>query len=275
MTKDSNDFPGYYIAPPIKKMLDKGKNKVIKQDWDRVYIIDGSEGSGKSLLALQLGYYLDPTLNLNRITFSGKEFSEAINKASKNQCIIFDEAFNGLSSSGATSRLNRLIVSKLMECRQKNLFLIIVLPTIFLLQKYAAIFRSKVLFHVYTTRSGNRGYYKVYNQKNKRILYLTGLKMYSYSKPWIKKSFRFYGKYPIDEEAYRKKKLEMIKSQEPLEKLSRNEKWLITLIRLAKEEYGITYKSIAEGLKKRGCPIDPDTITRKLSKIPPNSQKNN
>jgi len=267
------DFPGYYIAPPVEKMLENGKQRVLHDDWDRVYIIDGSEGAGKSLLALQLGYFLDPTLNLDRITFSGEEFSKAISVAQKNQCIIFDEAFNGLSSGGATSRLNRLIVSKLMECRQKNLFLIIVLPTIFLLQKYAAIFRSKCLLHVYTTKSGNRGYYKVYNQRNKKILYLMGNKMYSYSKPWIKKSFRFYGKYPIDEKSYREKKLKEAQSQVPLEKLSKNEAWVGALFYIVKKNHGISYSEIKSELDSIGYPIGVNTITEKVSKISPISPK--
>jgi len=219
MKKVSNDFDEFYIPPPIKFMLDKAKHKVMNYDWDRVYLIDGGEGSGKSLLGLQLGYYLDPTLNLDRITFTGKHFSEAINKAEKNQCIIFDEAFNGLSSSGAASNMNRLIVTKLMECRQKNLFIIIILPTFFLLQKYAAIFRSKALFHVYVTRGGNRGYYRVYNETNKKLLFLSGQKFYSYSSPYIRKSYRFYGKYPINEQEYRKKKLESLQSDEKAKKL--------------------------------------------------------
>ena len=144
-TKDTKDkeIIQYYIAPPIVEMLNSAKALVLEKDWDRVYLIDGNEGAGKSLLGLQLGYFFDKTLDISRITFSGQEFSKAIANAKKNQVVIFDEAFNGLSSSGATSKLNRLLVSKLMECRQKNLFIIIILPTIFLLQKYAAIFRSK------------------------------------------------------------------------------------------------------------------------------------
>ena len=151
-------------------------------------------------MGLQLGYYLDPTFNLDRIVFSGEKFEQAIKNAEKHQCIVFDEAFNGLDSTGATTKLNRFIVRKLMECRQKNLFIIIILPTIFLLQKYAAIFRSKALFHVYATAKGIRGYYRVYNKFNKKMLYILGKKLYSYSKPYIEKSHRYYGIYPIDED---------------------------------------------------------------------------
>ena len=166
---NKEEFKEYHISKPIKKTLDKSKHHVLTKDWDRVFIIDGAEGAGKSLLGLQLGYYLDRTLNLDRVTFSGEDFKEAINKAEKGQCIIFDEAFNGLSSSGAMSSMNKLIVTNLQECRQKNLFIIIILPTIFLLQKYVAIFRSQCLFHVWSASNGERGFYRVYNRNNNHV----------------------------------------------------------------------------------------------------------
>ena len=84
----------YYIEPRLKSNLD---NKVIKslqkKDKDCVLAIDGKEGSGKSTLALQLGKYVDPTLDLSRVVFDAESFRQAIFKAKKGQCVIFDEAF--------------------------------------------------------------------------------------------------------------------------------------------------------------------------------------
>lgn len=257
----------YYIAPPIKQMLDKARYQVINSDWDRVYLVDGQEGSGKSLLGLQLAYYLDPTLTLDRVTFSGDEFSRAVSNAKKHQAIIFDEAFNGLSSSGASSKLNKLIVGKLMECRQKNLFIIIILPTLFLLQKYAAVFRSKSLFHVYVTKKGVRGYYRVYNMKNKKILYLNGQKFYSYKTPILRKSYRFYGKYPIDEEQYRKKKLESLHHEYHEEKVDRRTLLAGHLIKMLKEVYHLPYMTLSERLKEKGYPFDRTSLADIASKV--------
>lgn len=269
MKKDSSDeFNDYYIAPPIKAMLRASKKNVLEHDWDRVYLIDGNEGSGKSLLGLQLGYFLDPTLNIDRVTFSGKEFSDAIDKATKGQCIIFDEAFNGLGSSGATGKMNKLIVRKLMECRQRNLFIIVILPTIFLLQKYAAIFRSKALFHVYTSKGGVRGHYRIYNEGNKKLLYLKGLKLYSYSQPWIVKHYRFYGAYPIDEQEYRAKKDRCAKENDEKEKIENNVLRLGVLMKLLKEKYKMNYQDQAEYLTIQGTPIHRVKISQYVSKIP-------
>lgn len=257
----------YYISPKIKDLLDKARHQVVNRDWDRVYLIDGSEGSGKSLLGLQLGSYLDPGLNLDRITFTGEDFGKAIDEADKNQCIIFDEAFNGLSSSAAMSRMNRFLVRKLMECRQKNLFIIIILPTVFLLQKYVAVFRSKALFHVYVTKAGVRGYYKAYNPKNKKILFLNGQKMYSYYKPYIKKSHRFYGKYPLDEQAYREKKRQALETNEEKEKVSPYVARFAILAKTLKESYNLPYLKQIEILKQHNYPLDKANISRQVAKI--------
>lgn len=263
-------FSEYYIAPHIKNILDKAKRQVTTGDWDRVYIIDGEEGSGKSLLGLQLGYYLDPTLNLDRITFNGKDFSNAIDKAEKHQCIIFDEAFNGLASSGAMSKMNRLIVSKLMECRQRNLFIIIILPTIFLLQKYVSIFRSKGLFHVYSTKKGQRGYYRTYNKKNKKYLYLSGMKFYSYKYPYIKKKYRFYGKYPIDEMTYRAKKDQAMKDEKDSNNQDKYYFKFLLLAKRLKETHKDPFSTIATYLKDNKHPIDSTNISRGVAKLSEN-----
>jgi len=271
--KDLNkEFKEYYISPPVKSMLSKAKKRVLKNDWDRVYLIDGSEGSGKSLLGLQLGYFLDPTLNLSRVTFSGKEFSNAIDNATKGQCIIFDEAFNGLSSGGSTSKTNRLIVRKLMECRQRNLFIIIILPTFFLLQKYAAIFRSKALFHVYLDKKGNRGRYRIYNEKNKKLLYLNGYKYYSYKIPFINKNYIFCGKYPIDEQSYREKKDSSAKQNDEEEKIDKYYYKFGFMCKLLKEKYDLTFKAQADYLKECNDPIVSTGISRLVAKIKENTK---
>src|SRR3990172_8288020 len=61
----------YSMAKRLKKNLD---TKVIpalhKRDKDCVLVIDGREGSGKSTLAMQIGKYVDPSLDLKRVVFT-------------------------------------------------------------------------------------------------------------------------------------------------------------------------------------------------------------
>lgn len=214
-----NDKISYYMNDRLKHNIKtKIKDGLKSRDKDYVLVVDGEEGAGKSTLAFQIGKYVDPTLNLNRVCFDAKSFKESIYKAKKNQCIIYDEAFTGLSSRSSLSGVNRMLVSLMMQMRQKNLFVIIVLPTFFLLDKYVAIFRARTLIHVHESK-GRRGYFKVYNRKLKRLLFLKGKQTYNYStKIFTKFRGRFYGKFALgDEEVekkYRKKKDEALKATE-------------------------------------------------------------
>ena len=195
----------FYMDGFLVKNLDIAK-KVIKKDWDMVFIVDGKEGCGKSDLAQKCAFYCDPTLTIDRVCFSAKEFKNAINKAQKYEAVIFDEAYSSLSSRGAMSEVNRILVGLLAEIRQKNLFVFIVLPCFFELDKYAGVWRSIALIHVYSRDQFERGYFSFYNQQKKKTLYMHGKKFYEYN---IAPNFRgrFTKGYIINEEIYRAKKL--------------------------------------------------------------------
>ena len=209
----------YYMDGRLQRNLDKVKKRINKKDMDYVMVVDGSEGSGKSIQAGQIGKYVDPTLNLNRFCFNSSEFVKAIQNAKKGQCVIFDEAFSGLSSRAALSQVNKLIVELMMEMRQKNLFVIIVLPSFFLLDKYVALWRARALIHIYFGKNYQRGFFVAFNAHRKKLIYLIGKKDYSYSS--VKSSFRgrFYNTYVVDEKIYRKKKAHALKVKQNMPRL--------------------------------------------------------
>lgn len=195
----------YYIEERLLRNLDKIRDKVTTKDTDFFWAIDGEEGSGKSVFTLQLAKTVDPSFCLDRITFTAKDFQNAILKASKGQAVVFDEAFRGLSSRSALGEVNKILVGLMMECRQKNLFVFVVMPSFFLLDKYVALWRSKGLFHVYTLK-GKRGYWMYFNKKKKKILYLKGKALYTYSFPKTEFKGKFFNQYTVNENAYREKK---------------------------------------------------------------------
>jgi hypothetical protein len=198
----------YYLEDWVKRKIDEKIIPSLKQkDKDYLICVDGAERSGKSTLAMQIGRYIDPTLDLSRIVFSAEEFKAAIHRAQKGQVVIFDEAFTGLSSRASLSLVNKYLVSLMMQMGQKNLCVILVLPTFFLLDKYAAIFRSKILFHVYENKT-RRGYFRVYNQRKKKQLWFLGKKDYSY-KVRTKNRGNFYGKFALGDDSIEKKYREM------------------------------------------------------------------
>lgn len=189
----------------LKHNLDTAK-KIITKDWDMLFAIDGAEGSGKSVFAMQMAYYCDNSFNIDRVVFTPKSFREAIQQAKPYQSVVYDEAYTGLSSRATMSLINRTLVKMLAEIRQKNLFILVVMPTFFDLDKYVALWRSRALVHIYTGKNFLRGFFAFFNVDRKKNLYVYGKKFYNYNK--VKANFigRFANYYVIDKEEYRKKK---------------------------------------------------------------------
>ena len=143
---------------------------------------------------------------------TAEEFKSAVINSGKGQCVIYDEAVTGLTSSDSISRVGKLLKSLMMQMRQKNLFIIVILPIIFDLNKYSVLSRARSFFHIYEKKD-RMGYWVGYNRKDLRDLYLKGKKTHSYK---VRSYFngRFYGKYAVDEEKYRKKKEDALMSSD-------------------------------------------------------------
>lgn len=192
-----------------KRIQTKIKPKLEKKDFDWIWVVDGGEGTGKSQFSMGLCKLVDPTFNLDRVCMTPNEFTKAIVNAKPRQAVLFDEGFTGLSSRQSLSEINRLIVSLIMEMRQKNLFVVIAMPTIFLLDRYVALFRARGLFHIYT-KDGRRGRWVYFNNKSKKLLYIYGKKLFNYSKPKSRFRGRFTDHYVVNEMEYRKKKADAL-----------------------------------------------------------------
>lgn len=204
----------YFVDPIIKEELDKVKKNVTKKDRDYVMVIDGEEGAGKSVLAFQIAKYLDSKFVLDNICFNADQFIARLKTAPKYSCIILDEAFSSANSRASLTEVNRSLIGVATEMRQRNLFVIIVIPSFFDLDKYFALWRCRSLFHVYFKKDGSRGRYVIFPKSKKKYLYLTGKKFYDYRKPaspYPPCSFPNY--YTIDETEYRKKKAEAFKKR--------------------------------------------------------------
>lgn len=200
-----------YIDGNLKTNIELLK-KIIRKDWDMVSVIDGKEGAGKSVFAHQLARLVDDNFNIDRICFTPEEFEKAIKTANKYEAVVYDEGYTGLSSRGTMTEINKILVEMLAEIRQRNLFIFIVVPSFFDLDRYVALHRSRFLFHIYTGENWSRGFFAVYDENDKKTLYLLGKKLYTYSQPKIPstKRGRFLNTYVVDEEAYRLKKLKSL-----------------------------------------------------------------
>ena len=244
----------YYIDNRLKFQLDK---KVIpdlkRNDKDAVFVVDGEERSGKSVFSMGMGAYISAAFkkefDLSNVCMDPLEFRSKIEDAGKNEVVIYDEAHRGMASARSLSEINKILKDLMMEMGQRNLFVVIVLPTIFLLDKYAALFRARGLFHVYENKR-RRGYWTFFNKKNKLLLYMRGKKEFNYNcmrYPYFRG--RFYNQYPIDEALYREKKANSFKTAE---KTTKSEHFMAQrdqLILFIHKEMGYSPEKLAKGLK--------------------------
>lgn len=207
-------MPDYYISPILKSQLDKVKTMVTKKDRDFVMVIDGEEGVGKSVLGMQIANYLDPNFDLDKIVFNADQFLEGIKKHNKYSCIMLDEAFNASNARASLTEVNRSMLGVATEMRQRNLFVIMIIPSFFDLDKYFALWRCRALIHVYFRPDGARGSYVIFPKTSKKLLYLQGKRLYNYTKPASPfPACRFNNYYTIDEKEYRHKKAEAFKKR--------------------------------------------------------------
>lgn len=203
-----NDKVSFYMEGVLQTNLDLIK-KASTLDWDFIFIVDGIEGAGKSVFAQQLAFYLDPTLKIERICFSPKEFKEACLSANKYEAVIFDEAITGGNIREAMADVNIALMNMLGQIRQKNLYIIIVLPSFFDLDRYIALWRSRALFHIYAKAYNDRGYFWCYKDR-KNYLWISNRKYFYYDPKLKDFNGRFSNKYVVDETEYRKKKADVL-----------------------------------------------------------------
>jgi len=259
-TIDGEEKPLYMDGGLYEQLTTKVMPSVQKKDWDWFVVIDGMEGAGKSVLGFQIAKVLDPDFTHEQIAYNANEFIALVIKAKKHQCIVFDEAFTGLSSRTSLSEINNLLVSLMMEMRQKNLFIILIMPSFFMLDKYCVLHRAKGLFNVYM-RNGKRGFWNFYNKNRMKYLYLKGKKFYEYNstKPII--FGRFQDQYMINKGEYLKIKKKALhrkrrKTKGELYKAQRD-----ILFYVLTQRYNKTQLEIAKLCTEEGYKIDNTAIS--------------
>jgi hypothetical protein len=199
------------MSPALQAALNKIKH-LISKGWDFCILIDGFEGTGKSTLGFQVAVYLDPTFDLSQVCFTGDETENVIMNAKNRQAVVFDEGMTDLYARQAMTKGNINLNKLLAQCRQKELALIIIMPSFFECDRYVALHRSRVLLHCYAQKDGERGYFMFYNRSRKKRLYFLG-------KPFMQDAIvppNFKDHYPkymaVDEVEYKKRKWQAMTS---------------------------------------------------------------
>ena len=255
------DVPGYekklYIANPIHDNLKKSKIAVLKKGWDYVAIVSGIPGVGKSTFAQALAKYLDPNFTSKNICFTAKEFKEKTSAGTKGQAFILDESFADMNANLSKNPEFIALINHLQLIRQRNLFLILVLPDFFSLAKNIAIFRSNHLFVPYSVDYA-RGDVAVFDREAKRELYIKGKLFINYqaSEPNFRTDYQ--GDWFIDLEDYTKRKEEHLRDLAAVKEKGQMKAMAQRDMLAAKLncDFGMTHKQISELVKAPETTVD-------------------
>lgn len=175
--------------------------QAVHQDWDGLMFFFGREGSGKTTFAFQIAKYLQPEWNLHLCCWTPKQFVDCVKRANKYDVIVLDEAYFTFTNTNRMQSFQTTIISMLTMIRSKNLFIIIISPTFFDLNKYLVIHRSVAAFRIYS-RGLERGFWEMYGEEAKLKLYIQGRKNndLSVGKPDIRGRFTKW--FPVDKKEY-------------------------------------------------------------------------
>jgi hypothetical protein len=166
-----------------------------------------------------------------------------------------------MGSRRALSEINNILIDLMMEMGQRNIFCIIVLPTIFMLDRYPALFRARGLFHIYK-KKGMKGFWVFFNENKKKLLFIKGKKFLDYNcVRWPRFRGRFLNQYIVDEAEYRRKKETAFKDKPRLIKseVFKNQRDIVFYI--LNKEFSITHTKISALCKKWGFYIKRNTIS--------------
>jgi len=200
-----------YLDGKEKKKLDFAQGQREK-DNDVVVIVSGKEGSGKSSLAGNEMRYISKDKFDPKKHLIGSDYEDGIKKieeAPHKGFLMFDEGNVFFLSTDVMKRESRDLHKIFSIFRQKNLFVIIVLPSFFRLNSYFALDRSAFLCRTYI-KNGERSYFAYYGTRKKAQLYYKGRE--GYNDNAVSPTFRgrFTKCYPLETKEYKDFKLDTL-----------------------------------------------------------------
>jgi len=180
---------GFYLDGKLKEKLDSIK-KIQKKGFDSIILIDGDRRTGKSILGITCGWYLsNEKLTINNFAIGSAHASQKIKELPNRSVLFVDEGSTIFNSKDAMQKELKQLIKIIDVCGQKEIAMIIVLPSYFDLIKPIAIRCSRFLLHVYTDPQMNRGSFAYFGKRRKHRLYIIGKKNFdSYNSP--KSDFR-------------------------------------------------------------------------------------
>lgn len=231
-SRPNQKHDGFFMENNLKAQIDiLAKN--IKNDWDFTIIITGGGEVrlGKSMLAMQIMAYWTwlmehlygikvPFDVKTNIVFNWDKLIEMGNKLAEktHYCALnYDEAGETMEGTKTSTKELKAVRDYLRECGQYNFLNILTLPEFFTLPKGIAVTRSIFLIDIYYVPNEEgifeRGFFRFYSRRNKKLLYLKGKKELNYNAHPYNFNGRFFKFYPLDEQEYRESKINALRNR--------------------------------------------------------------
>lgn len=209
-------FKDFYVANNLyKQMIKFHVKRLKKKDNNRLFLVVGDTGIGKSAFANQMASIVDPDFTEKNIQFTNAQMIEGL-RTLHNKSVIFDEAFRGASGRNVMSKDQKKILEMFYEIRQLNQCVFLCAPSFFRLDEAIAVELSDAMFHIYKSKNGRRGF-RMFNKKKKYHLYYKGKRM---GKSYTLVPSMFNGNFPntyvVDEKIYRKRKFDSLYGEEAI-----------------------------------------------------------
>ena len=215
----------FHMGDLLYRELRKMKDSVINSNDMGLLLIDGRPGSGKSTLGAQVAYFLTGgNFSLDGEAFTQKQTSDIMRNMKKGEACVIDESFDVINKRTSRSASNMMMLRDLQQMRSKQVFIIILLPSFYDLDKNVSLWLASALIHCYRSPEplGKRGQYQVYDINGIRNLWLYGRQSYSYNKKIAVPNFRsrFTKYFPLDMNEYEAKKQKSLGDEEAKKKES-------------------------------------------------------
>ena len=112
-------------------VLKRIRKRLKKTNQNFLGVICGQTGSGKSYSALTICKEIDPSFDIDRVTFTPEQFMELLNsgKLKKGNMILFDEAGVGMPAREWMRISNKVLSYVLQTFRHENLGIIFTVPS--------------------------------------------------------------------------------------------------------------------------------------------------
>lgn len=166
------------VMAPVRKLINE-------EDMDYVLVVTGRERIGKSTLALQIAKMMDPKFQVDQMVFDIPQLYNKVYQLEKGQAVVIDEGATSFFSRESMRDDNIEGVKLLTVMGERNLFVILCVPSFFIIDKYIREHRVSALIKVVA-----RGKFQFYSkQKLKQSYYNLKRNKYIWQSPSFEERF--------------------------------------------------------------------------------------